>query len=249
MKRPAASPACLMATRRFALALAVSIGLHGGALLAFVRWTASASVPLSTLAVEVVDIPQSVPRPVPSVDQSVAAALRTALDLPGETADAPHPMPQNAQEKAAPAVSWPKIPVRIKPPRLETSVAASVRAPDAPPPIPAGAPVNLERGLRTAAAPPASAFEPARAHRGNEAPAYPDDARRKGLQGQVLLRVSVTVDGRPETVTLVESSGWAVLDDAAMIAVERWRFDPARRNGRPEPATIELPIVFRLDGG
>jgi protein TonB len=47
---------------------------------------------------------------------------------------------------------------------------------------------------------------------------------------------------------VVRSSGVASLDQAAQAAVSRWRFTPASSGGRAVEATVEVPVVFRLDG-
>ncbi len=78
-------------------------------------------------------------------------------------------------------------------------------------------------------------------------PVYPEQARRRGEQGRVLLRVSVNASGMAAGVSLAASSGSASLDAAALAAVREWRFVPATRNGRPVPATAEVPVQFRLE--
>jgi periplasmic protein TonB len=80
----------------------------------------------------------------------------------------------------------------------------------------------------------------------NPAPRYPLIARRNGEQGTVTLRVLVTREGLPGTVTLEKSSGSAALDSAALTTVKEWRFVPAQRNGRAVDASVLVPIVFRL---
>jgi protein TonB len=77
-------------------------------------------------------------------------------------------------------------------------------------------------------------------------PAYPEQARRRGQQGRVLLQVNVSAEGAPVAVTVAQSSGFASLDDAALRAVRQWRFVPATRGGTPEPAVAEVPVRFRL---
>jgi protein TonB len=77
-------------------------------------------------------------------------------------------------------------------------------------------------------------------------PAYPESARRRGEQGDVLLRVEVAADGQPLEVSVTQGSGFSLLDDAAMAAVRRWHFRPATRGGIPVSATAEVPIRFRL---
>ncbi len=83
---------------------------------------------------------------------------------------------------------------------------------------------------------------------GNPPPVYPLAARRQGLEGRVLLRVRVAPNGTPADVTMLETSGHAILDGAASDALARWRFEPARRLGLPISGTVDVPIVFRLRG-
>lgn len=79
-------------------------------------------------------------------------------------------------------------------------------------------------------------------------PPYPRDAVRAGLQGTVLLRVLVNVDGRPLQVDIEQGSGHRSLDDAARRFVQRnWTFRPAVRNGQPVQAIGIVPIEFSLD--
>ena len=80
----------------------------------------------------------------------------------------------------------------------------------------------------------------------NPAPAYPADSRRNREEGRILLRVLVNRDGRPETVQLQQSSGYPGLDQAALDAVQRWRFVPAQRGDTPVSAWVAVPVVFRL---
>lgn len=79
-------------------------------------------------------------------------------------------------------------------------------------------------------------------------PTYPRSARRRGEQGTVLLRVEVAATGRSMGVTCLRSSGSAALDDAAVEAAGRARFEPAVRHGRPVASVVTLPIEFRLTG-
>jgi protein TonB len=79
------------------------------------------------------------------------------------------------------------------------------------------------------------------------APVYPRQARREGWEGRVTLFVSVGPDGRAHALSVRQSSGHAVLDDAAVEAVRRWRFSPARRAGIPVAGQVIVPILFRLE--
>lgn len=86
------------------------------------------------------------------------------------------------------------------------------------------------------------------AYLNNPAPPYPAAARRRGEGGRVQLRVLVTAAGRASRVEVSSSSGSALLDEAAKDAVERWRFQPARRGDEVIDAWVIVPIVFSLEG-
>jgi protein TonB len=73
-------------------------------------------------------------------------------------------------------------------------------------------------------------------------------SRRAGEQGRVMLRVVVRPDGTPQSVEVRSSSGWQRLDEAALDAVRRWRFVPARQGNVPITAAVIVPIAFSLEG-
>jgi protein TonB len=78
------------------------------------------------------------------------------------------------------------------------------------------------------------------------APTYPENARRRGQQGRVVIQVNVSAEGRALSASVAQSSGFASLDTAALTAVERCRFDPATRGGAPVAWVYTLPVLFRL---
>ncbi|MBU2700290.1 protein TonB [Sporomusaceae bacterium BoRhaA] len=80
-------------------------------------------------------------------------------------------------------------------------------------------------------------------------PTYPESARRQGVQGTVLLKIQILASGRPGFVSVYRSSGDDSLDDAAVEAVQQWRFIPAedRSTGEAITCVTTLPVVFRLD--
>lgn len=75
-------------------------------------------------------------------------------------------------------------------------------------------------------------------------PRYPSDAMRRGESGDVLLRVQVGADGVPKAVEVVRSSHSRSLDRAAIDAVRKWRFQPARQGGQAVEGTVQVPISF-----
>ena len=81
---------------------------------------------------------------------------------------------------------------------------------------------------------------------GNTQPRYPLIARKRGYEGQAVVRVQVADTGRVLSATIASSSGHEVLDLAARDAVTAWRFQPATRDGQPTAGLIEVPIEFRL---
>ncbi|MGB8167438.1 MAG: energy transducer TonB, partial [Chthoniobacteraceae bacterium] len=82
----------------------------------------------------------------------------------------------------------------------------------------------------------------------NPAPVYPPTARRAKQQGEVILRVQVGADGSARQVTLKRSSGFPELNAAAISAVQRWKFEPARAAGVAIPAEVDVPVRFQLKG-
>jgi len=80
----------------------------------------------------------------------------------------------------------------------------------------------------------------------NPKPQYPPIARRMRLEGTVIIHVLVNSTGKPEVVSLGKSSGAAVLDQAALNAVQNWSFLPARQGNKTVPAWIDVPIHFHL---
>lgn len=77
-------------------------------------------------------------------------------------------------------------------------------------------------------------------------PTYPARCLRLGIEGRVQLRVLVGENGRVQEATIGQSSGDASLDEAALEAVHRWRFEAARRDGMPVRAWVIVPIEFKL---
>ncbi|MEW6374761.1 MAG: energy transducer TonB [Thermodesulfobacteriota bacterium] len=80
----------------------------------------------------------------------------------------------------------------------------------------------------------------------NPKPLYPQEARKKGYEGEVLLRVEVLANGRVGQVEVKKSSGHELLDNSALTTVKQWRFIPAKRGESPVPLWVNIPIKFQL---
>lgn len=84
------------------------------------------------------------------------------------------------------------------------------------------------------------------AYLNNPRPSYPLVARRMGYHGKVMLNVEVLAEGYAGQVQVHTSSGYAVLDNAAMQTVQVWRFIPARQAGRAVTKWFIVPVNFAL---
>lgn len=76
-------------------------------------------------------------------------------------------------------------------------------------------------------------------------PRYPRRAIKLRLEGTVNLRIEVDAAGRVLEVRVLESSGHAILDAAAVAGFEQWLFRP-RRAGEPEVRSFKKPFTFQL---
>ncbi|MGE5278138.1 MAG: TonB family protein [Acidobacteriota bacterium] len=76
-------------------------------------------------------------------------------------------------------------------------------------------------------------------------PAYPEAARRAGVEGTVVLDVTIGADGRVAAVEVVRGLPLG-LSEAAANAVRRWQYRPARGRSGPIASRKEVRIEFRL---
>lgn len=76
---------------------------------------------------------------------------------------------------------------------------------------------------------------------------YPSALLQQGIEGRVLLRLYVDVNGQVirDSTRIAESSGYPALDSAAVTGAPELRFSPALRNGRPIAAPFLQPVQFR----
>ena len=80
----------------------------------------------------------------------------------------------------------------------------------------------------------------------NPPPEYPLIARRRGLQGNVVLEVMVDRNGSVTDLKVFKSSGYKVLDRAAEKSVRQWIFKPAIRGNEKIEIWVRVPICFQL---
>ena len=83
-------------------------------------------------------------------------------------------------------------------------------------------------------------------YRENLPPVYPEIARIRGYEGVVLVYAEILPDGRVGNMKIRKSSGYAILDKSAVEAVKPWKFEPAKKSGKPLTVWVEVPIKFVL---
>ncbi|WP_252178089.1 energy transducer TonB [Endozoicomonas sp. 4G] len=78
-------------------------------------------------------------------------------------------------------------------------------------------------------------------------PKYPRIAQRRNQQGVVMLEVVVDSQGHAMNIKVLESSGFELLDQSAIEAVEDWQFEPQKRNNQLVASRVHIPVAFQLN--
>ncbi|MES2918433.1 MAG: energy transducer TonB [Pseudomonadota bacterium] len=184
-------------------------------------------------------------RPTPAAVMAPPAVIGVLVSEHNEPVAAP-PVPPQAAHRPVSA----SAPVRELPP--------SERAPVSPPPAPSVAPVAAAEAPAAPAAPASPAaidssgsgpVTPPRsdaAHLNNPKPVYPAVSRRLKEEGTVVLEVFIQVDGSVGELRVKRSSGFPRLDEAALAAVRRWTYVPARRGSEALALWHSQSLVFSL---
>ena len=74
---------------------------------------------------------------------------------------------------------------------------------------------------------------------------YPEDARRAGIEGKVEVNVLINKDGTIRKTKIISSSN-ELLNQAAIDAVNKTKFKPGIKKGKPMISWLKIPIAFRL---
>lgn len=195
--------------------------------------------------------PPAVPA-TPLVTAPEVAALQPAAAL--RAREFPEAAPKSASAMPAAAKSEPP-PSRAQAPAIQAAKPAT----------PAPAPARTIAPRPTGRAAPTPTGDPAAAHTAMHAigsepivvrswsylrppapPVYPPEALDRHLQGVVVVRALVKRAGRPDDVKLHVSSGFVLLDRAAIEAVRRYEFAPMANGAQAIVAWVEIPIRFQL---
>jgi protein TonB len=75
-------------------------------------------------------------------------------------------------------------------------------------------------------------------------PVYPDEARRNGVQGKVVMRAEINSSG--DVTELAVISGDPLLVSAALEAVRQWKYKPYLLNGQPVDVETQVTVAFQL---
>ena len=224
---------------------AAAILAHLALLFAF-RWEQPARLlPPDNGAVEVRLVASELPlSEVPEPAPAIGAATPSPEPLP-----TPPPLPEPDKPEAMPEPTPPPAPPIPQP----------QATPPKPSPTPAYQPEKHRRpstsSLKSWAAnnAPTKTDSPAGntiatpRYRLNPPPEYPDEARNQGQQGAALISVDVSAEGTALRVSLRRSTGFPLLDQAALRSVKNWKFEPARIGGLPVSSAVVVPVRFRLD--
>lgn len=152
--------------------------------------------------------------------------------------DEPQPLPPPPERIAEPLV------------RPDDIYVPAPATPDEAYPPEDNAPVTVtpERPLppTTHVEPQPTIIEPAIPRGGLSEPIYPPSEIRAGHSGTVVLSVQVLENGRVGEVRILQSSGYAKLDESALREARRWRFLPGTRDGVPVVLWKQIPITFQI---
>ena len=232
---------------RFASATADSFGMSSAKRRAFLATVLIAhGIALALLAHSRDDVD---PTPPPSFMVGVLPV--------GESMPAPKPEAATAPEHPSRRASRVPLPARnaaaprgvLRAPRTDPTGAAqgdNLEPRSAPDPAPDPVAVMTSSTPESEAPAPATNAIVDMDYLSNPPPEYPRRSRALREQGLVSLRVHVSEAGVPDAIELDRSSGYRRLDDAAIAAVWRWRFAPARQDGREIAGWAIVPIRFAL---
>jgi protein TonB len=241
------------------VSMALSLALHGLAVVLLLAAGAagSASSGEQALLVELaLADPSTADAPAVS---SQEAAPETAPELPPaeepppvdlsmpkpvELAPSQEPPPIDVSElKAAEPPKPAPLPAKREQPRQAARQAAAKTSPSSN----FGSASDARQAAAGFLTAPAVVWEGQPRYRHPPTPAsYPPRAVELNQQGEVLVRVRLDPEGTAVEIVLHRTSGFPLLDSAAVAAVRRWQFLPAMRDSRPVAAWVEIPVRFHL---
>ena len=77
-------------------------------------------------------------------------------------------------------------------------------------------------------------------------PIYPKNAKRAEKEGKVMLQATIGIDGIPKDIVATTKLGFG-FEEAAIAALKKWKFIPAKKKGKDVELRINIPIEFKLE--
>ncbi len=168
----------------------------------------------------------------------------------------PEPKPVKKPEKPKPKPKKPKVIEKKKPqPEVEVKKPAVEPKTDIEPKVVKEAEPTKPKPIEEKQAPPAQtasqASKPMLVKKAEFSAkptpvTYPRLARKKGLQGKVMIEVWLDEQGKQVKQVLLESSGHNVLDERALNTIKEWRFSKRIEQGKAIAHRVHIPINFQL---
>lgn len=186
---------------------------------------------------------------IPMSRDSTDSSSRSRLKAP-EPPPEQHQPPSPQTPPAPQAMQTPTVKLDVSLPNLPAAVSIQAAA------LPSLSGVTAAKASPTPAASAPAAAAPGPSGVDSEVvplnevlPEYPDQARRRGIEGHVKLVFTITAQGRVENIRVVESSPAHVFDRAARRAAARWRFAPRTESGQAVEREAMKTLEFRLTQG
>ncbi|MDX1501156.1 MAG: TonB family protein [Thermoanaerobaculia bacterium] len=156
--------------------------------------------------------------PPPKQQQEIPKPRAKKVPIPDPTPDEPEPI--RLPEEIEPEVELP-----------DTDIIFGI--PDGPPPVEPTGPIRVGGDVK----PPVKIFFPS--------PQYTEIARKARIQGVVIVEAIIDKSGSVTNVKVLKGLPMG-LDQAAVDAVSKWRFEPATLNGKPVAVIYNLTVNFQL---
>lgn len=237
---------------RYSGSLLLVLAVHAIAIVVALRWPASQAIelPPAAMMVELPPMPEPAPPPPPQVVQPPQPPAPEEVVPVPEVAEAPKPeivVPKKV-EKPKPKPQPPKPVKKPEPPKEEPADEKPVDAP----------PTTAKVDKAAAPTPPAPPAPPSNAlpnwqsdllRHLSKYKKYPEDARRRGMQGVARLRFVVDAQGNVLSYSIASSSGSPALDRATTEMIRRAQPLPKPPAETLNNGTIEIlaPFVYSLD--
>lgn len=230
--------------RAWGISSLVSLLLHGLVLgaLGFAMPANFVKAPETSVSIDLEMLATAAPEPEPAQPAAPPQQRQVAEAEPEKTVEPmPEPVPQKAETpKPKPAPKKVETRKPVQPQKAAVNGRADGQSRQVASNVSPAAKTSSKAGSGppTPPAPIGGASSPR--------PVYPELARKRGQEGTVNVRCQVDVSGKVTAVSLAKSSGFKLLDEAALKAVGKWKFRPGSKDGASVAGTVVVPVQFRL---